>query len=103
MVDNNHSVPSWHIAMPPGGGVHSIGYKRRGGRCEQKRRRILDSLRAGGIPIRDADAEAAVRDADGDAVDALVLLAAARTANGRATDWSDAVGDHAEMEGWFFD
>ena len=28
MVDNNHSVPSWHIAMPPGGGVHSIGYFR---------------------------------------------------------------------------
>ena len=84
-------------------GLPLTGYKRRGGRNERKRRRILDSLRAGGIPIRDADAEAAVRDADGDAVDALVLLSAARTANGRATDWSDAVGDHANMEGWFFD
>ncbi len=25
MVDSVASVPSWHIAMPPGGGVHSIG------------------------------------------------------------------------------
>ena len=84
-------------------GLPVTGYKRRDGCGERKRRRILDFLRAGGIPIRDADAEAAVRDADGDAVDALVLLSAARTANGRATDWSDAVGDHAAMEGWFFD
>ena len=84
-------------------GLPPTGYKQRHGRAERNRRLIVESLRAHGIPIRDADAEAAVRDADGDAVDALVLLSAARIANGRATEWSDAVGDHAGMEGWFFD
>ena len=84
-------------------GLPPTGYKQRSGRAERNRRLIVDSLRAHGIPIRDADAEAAIRDADGDAVDALVLLSAARIANGRATEWSDAVGDHAGMEGWFFD
>ncbi len=85
-------------------GLEAIGYKKRGAGGERKRHLIIESLRTRGIPIRDRDAAAAVHNAAGDAVDALVLLSAARTANHRtAAEWSDGVGDHARMEGWFFD
>ena len=81
----------------------STGYKHTGGAAEEKRRLIVDTLRERGIPIRDADASAAVHDAEGDAVDALVLVCAARTASGRVTEWRDEVGVHSGIEGWFFD
>ena len=45
MVDYR-SVPSWHIAMPPGGGVHSIGQRDPGaspGRRRRPCRRLLRS------------------------------------------------------------
>ena len=85
-------------------GLPATGYKKRGGSGERKRCLIIESLRTRGIPIRDMDAAAAVHDAAGDAVDALVLLSAARTANDRtAAEWSDGVRDHGRMEGWFFD
>lgn len=85
-------------------GLPATGYKKRGGSGERKRYLIIESLRTRGIPIRDMDAAAAVHDAAGDAVDALVLLSAARTANDRtAAEWSDGVRDHGRMEGWFFD
>ena len=85
-------------------GLPATGYKKSGGSGERKRHLIIESLRTRGIPIRDTDATVAVHDAAGDAVDALVLLSAARTANDRtAAEWRDAAGDHGRIEGWFFD
>ncbi len=85
-------------------GLPSTGYKHKGGDAEEQRRLILNSLRERGVPISDADASRAIHDAEGDAVDALVLLHAARNAALRpAAEWGGEVGDHASIEGWFFD
>lgn len=85
-------------------GLAATGYKHATSDAEEQRRLIVDSLRERGVPVRDADASTAVHDAEGDAVDALVLLHAARNASRRtAAEWSDKVGVRASMEGWFFD
>ena len=82
----------------------TTGYKHTGREAEDQRQRIVDTLRERGVPVCDADASRAIRDVEGDAVDALVLLHAARTASHRtAAEWSDKVGAHASIEGWFFD
>ena len=85
-------------------GLPATGYKHSGHDAEDQRRRIVDSLRERGVTVCDADASRAVEDAEGDAIDALVLLHAARNARRRtAAQWSDKVGGHATIEGWFFD
>jgi hypothetical protein len=49
-------------------------------------------------------ASTAVHDAEGDAVDALVLVHAAQNASRRtATEWDERVSSCAGIEGWFFD
>lgn len=84
-------------------GLPSTGYKQTGDAAQEKRRVIVDSLRERGIPICEAVASAAVRDAGGDALDALVLLCASGTANRRVAEWTNWVGVHSGIEGWFFD
>ena len=84
-------------------GLPSTGYKHAGRAAQERRRLIVDSLVGLGIPISDTDASTAVHDAEGDAVDALVLLCAAWNASRRAADWRDGVGEHSAIEGWFFD
>ena len=85
-------------------GLPATGYKHSGSEAEEQRRRIVDSLRERGVPVGAADAARAVDDAEGDAVDALVLLHAARNASRRTpAHWRDKVGAHASIEGWFFD
>jgi len=82
----------------------SSGYKRQGIDAEEKRRCILNFLIECGVPISDADRSRAIADTNGDAVDALVLLLAARDASTRpAADWRGKVGSNARIEGWFFD
>ena len=79
------------------------GYKHRTLPAQESRARIVNALRERGVPISDADARTAIKDAEGDAVDALVLLHAARDASLRtAAEWA-AVGPDASIEGWFFD
>ena len=81
-------------------GLPRTGYKHRTSPGQEARARIVSALRGRGVPISDADAERATNDAEGDAVDALVLLHAARGASHRtAVDWAS----HPGIEGWFFD
>ncbi|MYH27430.1 MAG: DUF429 domain-containing protein [Acidobacteria bacterium] len=84
-------------------GLPSTGYKHKGCAAEEQRRLIVDSLIGLGIPISGTDASTAAQDAEGDAVDALVLLCAAWNASRREADWRDRVGEHSAIEGWFFD
>ena len=85
-------------------GLPATGYKHPGGDTREQRRRIVHALRERGVPVCDADASRAIDDAEGDAVDALVLLHAAWKASHRsAAEWGDRVGAHASIEGWFFD
>ena len=93
--------PGWTLRQCD---LPSTGYKGSGGDPEDQRRLIVNSLRERGVPISDADAQRTVHDTEGDAVDALVLLHAARDASHRtAAEWSNEVGPHASIEGWFFD
>lgn len=90
--------PGWTLEQC---GLPRTGYKRAGHEFEDTRRRIVNALRERGIPISDADALTAIRDTDGDTVDALVLLLAAYVGSRRTlTEWDPKVGD---IEGWFFD
>jgi len=86
-------------------GLPTKGYKtKKGGyAAQEKRRLIVDSLIEIGIPISSKDASRAIHDTEGDAVDALVLLCAARNATLRSTDWRNKVGKYSDIEGWFFD
>jgi hypothetical protein len=59
-------------------GMDAYGYKRSTALAKQRRIEIIEGLRQLGIPIADAEAQRASADTEGDAVDALVLLAAAR-------------------------
>ncbi len=79
------------------------GYKRRDYSAQETRRFIVESLIKIGIPISNMDASRAIHDTEGDAVDALVLLCAARNASLRSTDWRNKVGKYSGIEGWFFD
>ena len=82
----------------------SKGYKGKDRNSKKERRRIVDALCERGIPISERDRDTAICDAEGDAVDALVLLHAARKASERTGDhWKQCVGEHAAIEGWFFD
>ena len=85
----------------------STGYKRSRDRPkgdEKVRKCIVESLRKGGLPICDSDRSRAIENPEGDAVDALVLLDAARSASHRnADDWRSRVGPNGCLEGWFFD
>ena len=110
---HNHAVGNANLSIViegfPGAalkrcGLPATGYKHAGREAEDQRRRIVDTLRERGIPIRDADATRAVDDVEGDAVDALVLLDSARNASRRtAAEWNNEVGVNASIEGWFFD
>jgi len=93
--------PGWTLTQND---LPSRGYKGKDSDSEKERRRIVDALCERGIPISEQDRDRAVRDDDGDAVDALVLLHAARTASQRTADqWKQRAGEHAAIEGWFFD
>ena len=93
--------PGWTLAQC---GLPRTGYKHSGRDAVDTRRGILDALRKRGVPISDADTSTAIHDAEGDAVDALVLLHAAHHASRRSgTEWGGTVGSHADIEGWFFD
>ena len=110
---HNHAVANGDLSVViegfPGAtlkqcGLPATGYKHTGREAEDQRRRIVDTLRERGLPVCDSDASRAVRDSEGDAVDALVLLHAARNASRRtAAEWNNKVGAHATIEGWFFD
>ena len=84
-------------------GLPATGYKHRDCKAQEQRRLIVRFLIETGIPISDKDAFRAIHDAEGDAVDALVLLCAARNASLRSTDWQNNVGEYSHIEGWFFD
>ena len=93
--------PGWTLKRC---GLPATGYKHSHEAARMHRRSIVRYLRDSGIPITDADASRAVNDAEGDAVDALVLLSAAYDASDRtSSDWRDAASAHGRMEGWFFD
>ena len=93
--------PGWTLERC---GLPRTGYKHSGREAQDQRRRIVNSLRERGVPISDADASTAVQDAEGDAVDALVLVHAAHSVSYRtATEWAERVAPHAGIEGWFFD
>ena len=82
----------------------ATGYKHAHEAARMLRCLIVRRLRDSGIPITDADANRAVDDSEGDAVDALVLLFAAYNASGRTpSEWREAANAHGRMEGWFFD
>ena len=93
--------PGWTLRCH---GLDAVGYKQRDEAARGQRLAIVNHLRAYGIPVSDEDAGRAVEDAEGDAVDSLVLLLAAhRTSRRMASDWLEARRMHGCMEGWFFD
>ena len=93
--------PGWTLRRC---GLDAVGYKQRHSAARKQRLAIVNHLRASGIPVSDDDAHRAVDDAEGDAVDALVLLLAAYTTSRRtASEWLEARRLHGCMEGWFFD
>ena len=93
--------PGWTLEQC---GLPRTGYKRAGFEFEDRRRGIVNALRERGIPISDADALTAIRDTDGDAVDALVLLLAAYVGSRRTpTEWDRRFASRADIEGWFLD
>ncbi|MCY3837914.1 MAG: DUF429 domain-containing protein [Gammaproteobacteria bacterium] len=93
--------PGWTLRCR---GLDAVGYKQGDDAAGKQRLAIVNHLRASGIPVSDADARRAVDDAEGDAVDALVLLLAAyRTSRRTASEWLEARRLHGGMEGWFFD
>ena len=93
--------PGWTLTRS---GLCATGYKQRTHAARQHRARIVDGLCRTGIPISDAVAGRAVDEAEGDAVDALVLLLAAHRASRRtAAEWRRAAEAHGRVEGWFFD
>ena len=94
--------PGWTLRQSE---LFQTGYKdkRKHKRVEalEKRRRIVESLCKRGIRISKADASRAIDDVEGDAVDALALLYAARNAKNRlTTSWNEI---RTGLEGWFFD
>ena len=93
--------PGWTLK---GCGLEAVGYKHGHRAALSQRQSIVGHLRKSGMPISDDDAERAVQDVEGDAVDALVLLLAAHKTSHRAdSDWVEAHRRHGRMEGWFFD
>ena len=93
--------PGWTLRRR---GFRAAGYKRSDEAARRHRLAIVNNLRRSGLPVSDADACRAVDDAEGDAVDALVLLLAAQGASCRtASEWRCAADGHGRMEGWFFD
>ncbi len=66
------------------------------------RTEIVDNLSQNGIPISDNDITRAIEDIEGDAVDALtLLLAARRTLCREPSEWTQ--GSWPNIEGWYFD
>ena len=93
--------PGWTLRQCK---LPSREYKGSKRKSRQLRERIIHALRQSGMPISDPDLCRAIHDTQGDAVDALVLLHAARRASRRtAADWRNKVGPQASIEGWFFD
>lgn len=83
-------------------GFLPTGYKHSTATAHGKRAAIVDELLQSGIPICKEDRSRAVADSEGDAIDALVLLYAARLTLRRSlSDWI-AIG-RSSIEGWFFD
>lgn len=81
----------------------AVGYKQQTQAGLVLRQQIVDALLAAGLPITNADQQRAIADAEGDAVDALVLLLAARrSAHRNAAEWSNA-RTQGGAEGWFVD
>jgi hypothetical protein len=93
--------PGWTLTRS---GLCTTGYKQKTKSARRHRLAIVNGLRRSGIPISDAVASRAVDDAEGDAVDALVLLLAAQGASRRTeAEWRWSAETHGRMEGWFFD
>ena len=91
-----------------GHGLPDSGYKKARNRPlgdKGKRARIVNFLRDEcKLPISKIDADEAIKDVEGDALDALVLLDAAKSASGRSLEhWRREIGSRAGIEGWFFD
>ena len=93
-MNDNHAVANGELSVViegfPGAtlkqcGLRATGYRHSGGDAREQRQRIVDTLRERGIPVCDADASRADHDAEGGAVDALVLLHAARNSMLRGT------------------
>jgi hypothetical protein len=81
----------------------ATGYKNDRDAGREARAAIVETLTSAGLPIPDGCRRAAVADAEGDAVDALVLLFAALRASTRpVTDWAPRT-DASKLEGWFHD
>lgn len=93
--------PGWTLKRC---GLDAVGYKQKHKDARKRRRLIVNHLRRRGVPISDDNARRAVDDAEGDAVDALVLLLAAHmTSRRRAEEWQEVRRAYGSMEGWFFD
>ena len=93
--------PKWTLKQM---GLPMGGYKNQ--KCpeiaHELRAKIVSGIRQNGIPIRDNDIARAVGDIEGDAVDALVLLHAARCSICRKpTEWTK--NTWPVIEGWYFD
>ena len=83
----------------------STGYKHSTDDARDRRAAIVDALRGRGVPIGDYECRRAVCDAQGDAIDALVLLYAAWCGlrHGRG-DWMGTWGcgsNRLGIEGWY--
>ena len=93
--------PGWTLKCC---GLDAVGYKHNHRDARTRRWLIVNQLRERGIPISDNNARRAVDDADGDAVDALVLLFASYLTSWRkASEWQEVRREYGCMEGWFFD
>jgi hypothetical protein len=87
-------------------GLAATGYKGRGQARRAHRELIIARLIERGLPISGEQAQRAIADVEGDAVDALVLLESARRASELPrTDWQrerDRLAEcDQEIEGWF--
>ncbi len=91
--------PGWTLSRM---GLSADGYKNSSESARIKRIGIVSAIRQSGIPICNDDFECAIGDIEGDAVDSLTLLHAARlTLNRRSSEWTQ--GDWSNIEGWYFD
>lgn len=97
-------LPGWTLR---GMGLSPTGYKHSTEDARNRRAAIVVALRGCGIPIGDDEGRRAVEDGDGDAIDALVLLYAARCGLRRGRgDWAGMRGrepDGLGIEGWYID
>ena len=93
--------PGWTLRQL---GLPDKGYKGKRPEARHARQKAADVLRKKGIPIGDAEYRRTIEDTEGDALDALILLYAAKLTQQRElTEWFPPETHWPSMEGWYFD